>query len=109
LEISFKNNRLRDVCQQEVKARKELGDICARKLRARLSELEAASNVTELVAGSPHTLTRDRLGQFAVSLAGGVRLVFEPANNPIPRLNETSVDWSKVTIVSIEYIGDYHD
>lgn len=91
------------------KARKELGDICAKKLRTCLSELEAASNVTELVAGSPHPLTHDRLGQFAVSLAGGVRLVFEPANNPIPRIDDASVDWSKVTIVSIEYIGDYHD
>lgn len=86
-----------------------LGDICAKKLRTRLSELETASNVTELIAGSPHPLTGDRLGQFAVSLAGGFRLVFEPGNDPIPRFDDASVDWSKVTIVSIEYIGDYHD
>lgn len=109
MEISFKNKKLQDICQQEAKARQVLGDICAKKLRTRLSEIEAATNVTDLVAGSPHPLAGDRLGQFAVSLAGGVRLVFEPSNDPVPRLEDASVDWSKVTIVSIEFIGDYHD
>jgi proteic killer suppression protein len=62
-----------------------------------------------LVAGKPHPLKGDRLGQFAVSLDGGWRLVFVPANDPIPRHDDESVDWSQVTIVSIEQIVDYHD
>jgi proteic killer suppression protein len=27
----------------------------------------------------------------------------------VPRRDDASIDWSAVTIVSIEYIGDYHD
>lgn len=88
---------------------KKLGDVCARKLRTRLADLSAASRVTELVAGNPHPLTGDRLGQFAVDLAGGWRLVFAPANDPVPRRDDASIDWSAVTIVCIEFIGDYHD
>jgi proteic killer suppression protein len=65
--------------------------------------------VTDLVAGHPHPLKGDRDGEFALDLAGGRRLVFAPANDPLPRNTDGSIDWSRVTIVSIEYIGDYHD
>ena len=39
----------------------QLGDIGARKLKARLSDLEAASHVTDFLTGNPHPLTGDRL------------------------------------------------
>jgi toxin HigB-1 len=100
-------------CASSVKSRlqqsKKLGDAGARKLRARLADLAAASRVTDLVAGNPHPLKGDRLGQFAVDLTGGWRLVFASANDPVPRRGDASIDWSSVTIVCIEYIGDYHD
>ena len=109
MEIQFKDKKLRELCEKQAVAVKKLGDVCARKLRTRLADLSAASRVTELVAGNPHPLTGDRLGQFAVDLAGGWRLVFAPANDPVPRKDDTSIDWSAVTIVCIEFIGDYHD
>jgi hypothetical protein len=37
------------------------------------------------------------------------RLVFSPANCPSPTYADGSTDWTQVTIVCIEYIGDYHD
>lgn len=107
--IHFKNKKLQDICSRQVLAVKQLGDIGARKLRARLAELQAAGNVGELVVGNPHPLKGDRLGQFALDIFAGWRLVFEPANDPVPRKTDDSIDWSQVTIVSIEYIGDYHD
>lgn len=109
LEIGFKDKDLRELCEKKAVATKRLGDICARKLHSRLADLRAASRVTELVAGRPHPLKGDRLGQFALDLFGGARLVFEPANDPIPRRDDASIDWSAVSIVCIEFIGDYHD
>ncbi|MBL1260299.1 MAG: type II toxin-antitoxin system RelE/ParE family toxin [Thiotrichaceae bacterium] len=109
MEIRFKDKKLRRLCEERVVAEKKLGAACARKLRARLSDLEAASVVTELPAGNPHPLKGDRAGQFSLNLAGGWRLVFAPANDPCPRHVDGGIDWSQVTIVSIEYIGDYHD
>jgi proteic killer suppression protein len=53
-------------------------------------------------------LTGDRAGQFALDLAAGWRLVFAPADEPIPRRADASIDWPTVTIVCIEFIGDYH-
>ncbi|MFZ2307778.1 MAG: killer suppression protein HigA [Rhodoferax sp.] len=109
LEIRFKDKQLRELCEKRAVAVKKLGDISARKLQTRLADIAAATRVTDLIAGNPHPLKGDRHGQFALDLAGGWRLVFAPANEPIPRRDDASIDWSAVTIVCIEYIGDYHD
>jgi proteic killer suppression protein len=109
LKIFFKDVTLQTTCEKRAVATIQLGAICAKKLFTRLADLEAATCVTDLVAGKPHPLKGDRLGKFAVSLDGGWRLVFVPANDPIPRHDDESVDWSQVTIVSIEQIVDYHD
>jgi len=109
LEIRFKNKQVRQLCEQEAVARRTLGPTCSRKLSSRLQELEAVRCVSELVFGNPHPLQGDRTGQFALDLAGGWRLVFSAANDPLPTSTSGSTNWTQVTIVCIEYIGDYHD
>lgn len=109
MEITFIDDKLRKLCEQPQLAQKKLGAPCARKLQTRLSDVMAASSVRELIAGRPHPLHGDRDGQFAVDLTGGKRLVFKPANDPIPRAKDGSIDWVQVTQVCICFIGDYHD
>lgn len=109
MEIRFRDRRVRELCESEALARKKLGAGCARKLRARLDDLFVAQAVTDLVVGNPHPLKGDRAGEFAVSLAGGWRLAFSPANDPLPQRTDGSIEWRAVTIVCIEFIGDYHD
>ena len=109
MEITFGDSKLQKLCEQQLIAQKKLGQVCARKLRSRLADLEAAGSVRELVSGRPHPLKEDRAGEFAVDLEGGKRLVFKPANDPIPYKEDGSIDWSKVTRVCIVFIGDYHD
>lgn len=109
MEISFADAGLKALCEKPAVARKRLGDACSRKLRARLADLSAAASVRELVAGRPHPLRGERLGQLALDLAGGTRLVFEPADDPVPRDKDGSIDWSHVTSVRIIHVGDYHD
>ena len=109
MEIQYGNKKVRQLCEKSAVAEKKLGSSCARKLRARLSDLETVKNVRELATGNPHPLKGDWAGHMAVSLAGGYRLVFAPANDPSPTTTDGGIDWTLVTIVSIEYIGDYHD
>ena len=109
MDISFKDRKIRVKCEDRRTAERSLGAACAAKLRTRLSDLEAAANVGELFAGRPHPLTRDRQGQYAVDLAGGKRLVFEPDHDPCPWLENQAIDWSRVTRIRIVFIGDYHD
>ncbi len=109
MKINFKDKKLREMCEKQAVAEKKLGAVCARKLRTRLSDLDSAERVTDLMAGNPHPLKGDRQGQFALHLTGGWRLVFSPDNAPCPARPDGGIDWSRVTIVCIEYIGDYHD
>ena len=108
MEIHFRNKKLQELCQTSKLMKKKLGDELAKKLKARLSDLESASTVSELVAGRPHPLEYDRKGQFAVDLNNMIRLVFEPANEPIPRCSDETVDWKRITVIRIVCIGDYH-
>lgn len=109
MKLHFKDKKIRQLCEQQSAADKKLGTACARKLRARLADIEAAATVTDLVAGNPHPLKGDRAGQFALDLAGGLRLVFAPDHDPCPEHPHGGIDWPQVTAVCIEYIGDYHD
>lgn len=109
MDIEFSSPDLQALCEQQRLMTKRLGDNCSRKLITRLADLRAASNVAELSAGRPHPLKGDRNGQFALDLHGGKRLVFEPANNPLPAREDNSIAWDLVTKVRIVFIGDYHD
>lgn len=108
MEITFGDAKLQKLCEQKAVAQKQLGQPCARKLRARLNNLLAAESVQDLVAGRPHPLKGDRSGQFALDLEGAKRLVFESGNDPVPCKEDGSIDWSKVTHVRVVFIGDYH-
>ncbi len=71
MEIRYKDSKIRALCETQAVSEKKLGAISARKLKLRLLALEAVTRVTELVAGNPHPLKGNRLGQFALDLAGG--------------------------------------
>lgn len=109
MDIAFRDKKTRELCEQQATASRKLGTACARKLRSRLADLQAAERVTDLVAGRPHPLQGVRAGQFALDLEGGRRLVFEPDQQPLPRRDDGSVDWFRITSIRIIYIGDYHD
>jgi proteic killer suppression protein len=65
--------------------------------------------VTDLVAGRPHPLVGDRVGQFAVDLDGACRLVFQPTLEPHPVAPSGGIAWQLVVSITIIYIGNYHD
>jgi len=58
--------------------------------------------------GGCHELHEDRSGQLAVGLTDNMRLVFEPANDPIPANDDGGLDWGRVTEVRIREVTDYH-
>lgn len=88
---------------------RKFGTACAKKLQTRLDDLQAAETLADIVAGRPHPLERDRIGQFAVDLHGACRLVFESTDEPVPTRDDGTIAWNEVTKVRIVFIGDYHD
>ena len=109
MQLEFASEGLRELCEQEKAARKLHGADAAKKLRRRLDDLTAASRLGEVVAGKPHALKYDRKGQYAISLAGGLRLILEPGGNDVPLDADGEIDWPNVPCVTITEVANYHD
>lgn len=108
LELAFSKRSLRHLCENEAKAKRELGASVAQKLRRRLADLRAATCVTDLVAGQPRELENLRSRHIAVDLREGFRIVFCANHNAIPTLESGGVDWAKVSRVKIMRIESDH-
>jgi len=109
MKVSYADENIEALCKHVKLATKKLGAESARKLQRRINELFAASVVLELAAGRPHPLKQERLGQYAVDLNGGCRLVFKPTQQPPPAKADGSIDWGQVRDITIIWTGDYHD
>ncbi len=111
MEVVFKDSALQKLCCSEKKCLKEWGTDNGRKVMQRLNELRAADTLAlyiRLPFGRPHALTGDRKGQFAVAVKHPRRLIFEPANDPIPKREDGSIELDRVTKVRIIEVVDYH-
>jgi plasmid maintenance system killer protein len=111
LDIIFRKKKLEKVCTNQHTLIRTYGDRQARLIRRRLDELHAAANLQDLrTLPGPrcHELTGDRKGQLSVDLEHPYRLLFGPANDPIPRKEDGGLDWSHITAVEIIQIEDTH-
>jgi proteic killer suppression protein len=115
VEILFKRKKDRDIANSESKLKQKFrGNPRRCKLiRARLDELADADNLNTmkfLPQAYCHELKGKRSEQLAVKLDKGFRMVFEVANEPIPRKAEGGLDWAEVTAIRIlELAEDYHE
>lgn len=82
----------------------------ARRILRRLDELRAAANLETLrtLPGRCHELKHDRAGQLAIDVRHPYRLIFAPANEPVPRKADGGLDWAGVTMIRILEVEDYH-
>jgi toxin HigB-1 len=109
MDIVFSDVRLQRLCEDERAMCRELGRDGARRLKARLADLEAAQVVTDVKRGRPHTLKGNLSGCLALDLHGGYRLLLAPAENPPPQRADGTTDWAQVRRVMLMGIKDYHD
>lgn len=109
MNYDYRNAKVEKLCKNFGHAQKVLGTEGAKRLKRRLEDLDAAERIGDLVAGHPHPLTGDRLGQFAITVTGALRLLLTPSIEPVPEKADKSVDWAAVTAVLILDIEDYHD
>jgi len=108
--VLFGNNKLRKLCNSQELARKKWGPECSKRLRQRLDDIEAADCLADTanLPGRYHPLRENRAGQWSADLKHPLRLVFEPANDPIPEGPDGLLDPRRVTIVRILEVTDTH-
>jgi plasmid maintenance system killer protein len=111
MDVYFRTSKLQKVCNTEKEMVRKLGANRARKLQIRLMELRAATHLEQIPRVPParcHELTGDRHGQLSVDLDHPYRLIFIPANHPVPRKDDGGLDWALVTEIEVIEIADTH-
>lgn len=107
--IDYKNNKLKKICEDFTRAKKEWGPQIGRKLIQRLNEIQAADCVADLNHQPPtrcHKLSNDRKYQYAVDLVHPFRLIFEPINEDGSLF--VCDDPKQITRVKILEVVNYH-
>lgn len=101
-----------DRCLIEKKGIRHWGEPLAKKIRQKIKEFGAATNLGQISTLPPlrcHELKNNRAGQFAVVVSANMRIIFEPHHDPVPLLPDGGVDKSRVTGIRILEVTDYHD
>lgn len=109
MNILFASSKEERLCTDTKAAARQFGAKVAKLLQKRLAQLEAAPTLADFIFGNPHPLYRDFDGCIGIWIDGGHRLVVRPANEPLPLLTDGGLDRANITIICIEYVGDYHD
>lgn len=111
MDIIFSSTKLQKDCNDAKHARKRFGPLQAKLIRRRLDELRATDNLSvmrTIPQARCHELTGNRAGQVSVDLKHPYRLLFRPANRPVPRKADGGLDWARVTAVEIIDVEDTH-
>jgi len=85
----------------------ERAKLIARRMRALRSVV-----VLEDLRHAPgrwHELGENRAETFAADLDGPYRLIFESADEPLPKKDDGGLDWTQITRVRILGVENYHD
>jgi toxin HigB-1 len=111
VDILFKDQKLEKICNSERQLVRKYGPERAKLLGLRLRQFRAAENL-DVLRSLPqmrcHELKGNRAGTLAVDVGHPYRLIFEPANNPVPIKLDGGLDWMCVTSVRVLTVEDYH-
>ncbi len=97
--ISFQNKKIREICEDDESAIKYLEPEIIQSLKNRLSDFEAAKNMSEIPTGSPEEFLVEKKVYFAIDLNKKYKLIFA-VNNLNLQTSEIS-DWAQVTRIKI--------
>jgi len=111
MDILFKTKKLTKMFNDQKLLIQTQGTKRAKLIRRRLDDLRAAKTLEEISHLPParcHELKGNRLGQLSVDLDHPYRLIFRPADNPLPTKPDGGLDWNRVTAIEILGVEDTH-
>lgn len=111
MDIVFTDKNLEKYANDERLAKRKLGTLRAKKLKARLDSIDIVSNLkeTENLPGRFHPLKENRLGQWSADLDHPYRLIIRPTGGEVTINKNGIYMWEEVTAVEIIEITDTHE
>jgi plasmid maintenance system killer protein len=110
MKVEYSSNKLKKQLGNASEIKKAFG-VNAKRVSARIDDIVASPNLAVLMqipAANCHPLTGDQKGDWAVNISANHRLIFKIANDPVPKLDDGSIDTIKVTDIRIIKTTDYH-
>lgn len=109
MQLAFATKALRQLCESQMLAERELGLRVARALQSRLADIGAAANVKDLVAGQPRIVPASPHEQLVLRLEDNFEIELKANHNSVPMLTNEAVDWAQVTRVQVLSIKEVHN
>lgn len=110
LRLSFKDYRIRKICEDSDVATNEYGVAVAHILRIRMADLQAATNISDLLTGNPTKVLNKPYSLYKVDLAENLYLLFGADHIKKPPLDENKdINWAAVTYIQILEIRNEHE
>ncbi len=104
IQLAFKNEKLRQICESPVSAKRKLGPAAGRSLHARLADLRAADSPVELIALGFAKYDAELEVRIVIHLDGGYVVIAEANHREAPG-GRGALDWTQVTRLKIIHIG----
>jgi proteic killer suppression protein len=110
MKISYQKKKLKTSLNDASEIKKKYG-VNAKRVARRIAEITAAPNLATLIqipAANCHSLSGKRKNEWALDVSKNDRLIFEIDHDPIPLLDNNSIDTKMVTSICVVEIVDYH-
>jgi hypothetical protein len=99
LDLAFATKGLRQICEQDARARRDLGVSAAGSLRKRLLDIEAMDALVPELPWLPTMVRSDKIA--AVEFHPGFHLVVTPNHGELPLDGDGRVDWTRVERIKL--------
>jgi plasmid maintenance system killer protein len=111
MQVRFCSDRDKKFFESRTELTRRFGPEAAKKFKRCLDDLDAASSMEDMrnLPGKWEELKADRAGQFSARLAGGLRLIAKPSEQPPPSKPDGGLDWPAIDSVTVIEVVDYHD
>ena len=98
--IAFETKKLREICEDDAVAVKELGSPAAEALQQRLADLRAAESIEELLVGNPRPSGADSAA-LVITLTASMDMIWTANHVSPPRDDAGRIDWTRTRRVRL--------
>ena len=102
--IAFDTKKLREICEDDAVAVKELGSPAAEALRQRLADLRAAESISDLLVGNPRTSGAENVN-LTIDLTATARTIWSQNHTTPLRTPLGDIDWKRTGRVRLVEIA----
>ena len=110
MKLTFRNKKLKQSLTEDKVILKTYGNR-AKKIKQRITQLQEADNLAiigESLSLRLHPQGGDREGEWSIDIHKNWRIIFEIADDPIPKLEDGGVNSREVLIIKIISVEDPH-